>query len=94
MDRAFHSTDFCCWANKRENLNNEDGNVLYPVTKTIQERNINFYKSLLPYIPKYGLDRIRKFYEYWVEPTQDRRLLRFEQEANWNLEARLNRWKD
>ena len=64
-----------------------------PGTKTIQERNMDFYKSLLPFIPKYGLQHISKFYEYWGEPTQDRRFLRFEKEDNWNLQARLNRWK-
>ena len=65
----------------------------FTVPKTIKERNLDFYKSLLAYIPKFGLEHISKFYEYWGEPTQDRLFLRFEKESNWNLEARLNRWR-
>ena len=62
--------------------------------KSLQERNIAFYNSLLPYIKKYGTDRIRKFYDYWVELSADKSRMRFEQEQNWILESRLARWKD
>ena len=78
---------------EREKNNTVEERETFTATKTIQERNMDFYKSLLPFIPKYGLQHISKFYEYWGEPTQDRRFLRFEKEVNWNLQARLNRWK-
>ena len=80
---------------KEEIGDNENRNkrILFP-KKSINERNLAFYNSLLPYVDRYGAERIRKFYEYWVEPSQDCTTLRFETETNWNLEARLNRWKD
>ena len=59
-------------------MNSEDYRILFPEKKTLQERNVDFYQSLLPYISTYGVDRIRKFYEYWVEPTRDKvQYLRF-----------------
>ena len=59
----------------------------------IQDRNAAFYKSLLPYVAEFGPEHIRSFYEYWVEPTQNKTQLRFETQIGWDLETRLRRWK-
>ena len=59
---------------------------------TLQERNLEFYKSLIPYVRKYGLKAIQDFYIYWGEPNREKNMLRFEMEKTWLLEPRLVRW--
>ena len=61
--------------------------------KSIEERNKDFYNSLTPYVQRYGAEKIQRFYEYWKEPAQGGKRMRFELEKTWHLEYRLERWE-
>ena len=60
----------------------------------LAQRNLSFYRSLIPFVKTYGAETIQKFYDYWKEPTPDGQHMRFELERTWNLPGRLRRWKD
>ena len=59
---------------------------------TLKERNDVFFTSLLPYVDHYGLEAVQSFYDYWAEPNDQIKKMRFEQEKSWNLNYRLQRW--
>ena len=60
----------------------------------LAQRNLRFYRSLIPFVKTYGAETIQKFYDYWKEPTPDGLHMRFELERTWNLPGRLRRWKN
>lgn len=55
-------------------------------------RKVEFYKSLIPYVDKYGKEMVRDFYDYWSEPNKSKRKMRWEMEKTWDLDRRLNYW--
>lgn len=60
--------------------------------KDIEARKKEFYESLIPYTKKYRKDMIRKFYEYWTEPSRSGKKLKHEMERTWDTARRLNTW--
>ena len=60
--------------------------------RTLQQRNVDFYNSLLPYVKQYGREPLQEFYYYWAEPNIERTKLKFEMERTWLLEVRLDAW--
>ena len=68
--------------NKEENKND----------KNIEARKKIFFNSLLPYVKKYNKEMLRKFYDYWAEPTHNQKKLRYELEKTWSVSHRLNTW--
>ncbi len=56
------------------------------------EREKGFYMSLKPYLPDYGRETLRAFYDYWREPNKSRTRMRWEQERTWDLKLRLEKW--
>lgn len=63
-----------------------------PVLADVEARCSKFYDSLVPYMEKYGKKMIRRFYDYWTEPTRSGKKLRFELERTWSLQRRLATW--
>jgi len=54
--------------------------------------NLEFANLLVPYIPKYGKETIREFYEYWTEKNINGRKMRFEKEKTFGISRRLSTW--
>jgi hypothetical protein len=54
----------------------------------------NFYNSLIPFISIHGKEMIKAFYDYWREPNKSKSKMKFEQEATWDLNLRLQRWSN
>jgi len=62
----------------------------------LQTRKDSFYEELIPYVPEYGKELVREFYEKWIEhnePITPITKLRFEKQKTWQLSARLRTWK-
>lgn len=57
-----------------------------------EKREEAFYQSIKPHLSSYGKDLLRKFFDYWREPNKSRTKMRWEQEKNWDLNLRLQRW--
>ena len=66
--------------------------------KSIEEREREFYNTLIPYLDSYGgkypEDMITKFYKYWSEPDQSNTKMRFELQSTWEVGRRLELWND
>ena len=63
------------------------------IKQDIGERKKIFYDSLLPYTQKYKKEMLREFFEYWVEPTHNKKKMRFELEKTWDIVRRLRTWQ-
>ncbi len=61
--------------------------------KSLSERKIEFYNSLKQYVPKYGKEMVREFYDYWTEHGERDRKMKFEKEKTFGVSKRLVRWK-
>jgi hypothetical protein len=55
-------------------------------------REKEFYKTLVPHLDAYGKTMIRAFYDYWREANKSRTKMKWELEATWVIELRLNTW--
>ena len=75
---------------EKENKENKEREIIKE-QPTLQQRNVEFHKSLMPYIRKYGCEAIRDFNYYWAEPNR-KNMLRFEMEKTWLMAPRLERW--
>jgi hypothetical protein len=66
-----------------------------PSPKTTQQKQSEFYNSLVPFVEKYGKDIVREFYEHWSEPSD--KLLAWEiakrKKGTFNIAGRLATWK-
>ena len=68
------------------------------IEKTIEKKDINylqveFKKSLIPFLSKYGEKTVDDFYQYWSEPNPSNTKLRLQLEKTWDTNRRLSRWK-
>lgn len=61
-------------------------------TRTIEQRQKEFYDTLLPYIGKYPKEMLRKFYNHWSELNKPRTKMRYEMEKTWEVGKRLATW--
>lgn len=61
-------------------------------TLTIEQRQKDFYDTLLPYIGKYPKEMLRKFYNHWSELNKPRTKMRYEMEKTWEVGKRLATW--
>jgi len=57
------------------------------------KRGDEFYKILLAFVPTYGKDMLRSFFDYWSEMNKSKTKMRFEIEKTWNLAGRLRTWE-
>jgi len=60
----------------------------------LEERMREFYESLVPFVGKYGKQMVRDFYDYWSEPTQDKKRMRWELQRTWSVARRFRTWKE
>lgn len=56
-------------------------------------RKDTFYKSLVPYVERYGRDMVRDFFDYWSEMNKSETKMRFEQQTTWEVGKRLATWE-
>lgn len=63
------------------------------VTDTIENRVAEFKNSLRPFIEKYGVDMLEKFFIYWTQINKGGRKLHFEKQKTFQLANRLASWK-
>lgn len=59
----------------------------------IEERDIAFRTSLIPYVEKYSKELVRDFYDYWRERNESGKKMRFEMEKVFNIGMRIDRWE-
>ena len=59
----------------------------------IGDAQTNFYNSLLEFLPEFGKDTVRDFFNYWSEPNQKKTKLRYQMEKTWETKKRLATWK-
>ena len=67
--------------------------VATTTTDDMELRKEKFYKSLVPYVAKYGKDMVRAFYDYWTEKTYGGRKMRFEKQQAFEIPKRLATWQ-
>lgn len=73
-------------------ISKKDATEVAPI-KTIEERKESFRESLRQYIPIYGEQMIREFYDYWSESSENARKFRKEKQTTWDTSKRLARWQ-
>lgn len=71
-------------ANKKKNV--------IPASKAFDERTDTFYKTLVPYVDRYGREMVRHFFDYWSEPNKSRTKMRWETEKTFEINRRLATW--
>ena len=57
----------------------------------IDSRKLEFKKTLLPFLEKYGKDMLKDFYLFWTQEDKKGKL-GFDLQKTWSIEARLNSW--
>lgn len=62
------------------------------VELSLPDRQKLFQEELNPFVEKYGIDLIQKFYVYWAEPTQTGTKMRRELQKTWSTAGRLSTW--
>ena len=62
--------------------------------KTLEERQRDFYDEVAQYVGKYDREMLRAFYDYWSEPTQNKKnpKMRKDTERTWATGGRLATW--
>jgi hypothetical protein len=60
--------------------------------KSVEEREIKFRDSLVPYVSQYGKQMIRQFFDYWSEMSPRGKKMRFEKEKVFDIKKRLVTW--
>lgn len=56
------------------------------------KRKDDFYDSLRPYVPRYGKEMIRAFFDYWTEMNKQQTKMRVDKQSTWDLALRLGTW--
>lgn len=56
-------------------------------------RELAFMEDLRQYVPVYGKEMIRMFFDYWREPTKSKVKMKYEIERTWDLKLRLITWQ-
>lgn len=62
-------------------------------SKTLKDREQEFYNSLIEFVPEFGQKIVRAFYQYWTEPNVSKTKMRFELQKTWDLKRRLENWR-
>ncbi len=74
-----------------DNDNDNDTDISY-LEKSIKQKEIEFKKTIEPFVETYGRDTCNEFFAYWTEPNKSKTKLRFEMERTWDISRRLKRW--
>ncbi len=57
--------------------------------KLFMSNEKKFYETLKEFLPEFGKELCRTFYDYWREPNKSRTKMRWETEKTWDLNLRL-----
>ena len=52
-----------------------------------------FYDSLTPFVPLYGKEMVRDFYNHWSEMNKSKTKMNFELQKTWDTKLRLVTWE-
>lgn len=77
--------------NKNDNNLKNDNNENKPIND-IESRKLKFAETLKDFVPVYGRDMIKEFYEYWSEPNVSNTKFKKELQSTWSTERRLKTW--
>lgn len=61
--------------------------------ETLKDRQEKFRLSVREYVPKYGLEMCKQFYEYWSQKNVNGTKMLFEMQKVFDLPRRLTIWK-
>jgi len=81
-----------------ENARNPTVSVSVNVNDNVKEHNsidsrkLKFAHTLKEFVPEYGSEMVRDFYDYWTEPNKTNKKFRQELQKTWSLERRLKTW--
>lgn len=70
----------------------ENTNVSKKNDFSLDKAREEFKSSIKPFVDKYGNDMCNDFFEYWTEPTQNGKKMRYQLERTWEIGRRLARW--
>lgn len=84
------------------NKKQEIGNILCPENETfsepqpekltIDQRKLDFKKSIDPYIQNYSPEMLNSFFSYWTEKNENGKKMRFEMQKVFEVGKRLATW--
>ena len=60
--------------------------------KDISIRMENFKKQVFEFSPKYPVETLKPFFNYWSEPNRSNKKMLFEMKDTWHLERRIQTW--
>lgn len=72
---------------------NEKFSEPQPAKKSIEERKIEFKKSIDPYVQKYSSEMLNSFFSYWTEKNEKGIKMRFEMQKVFEVGKRLATWQ-
>jgi hypothetical protein len=85
---------------KKNNDDGENGNAVLPPKKSLEDkqkelaiRQQEFYTSLVEFVPQYGKEMIRAFFNHWSEPNKSRTKFKKEMQETWETKLRLITWE-
>lgn len=58
----------------------------------LETRKEDFYNSLVEFVPKYGREMVREFFDYWSEFNKSKTKMRYELQKTWETNKRLATW--
>lgn len=76
----------------KEEIIKENTNVSKKKDFSLDKAREEFKSSIKPYVDKYGNEMCNDFFEYWTEPTQNGKKMRYQLERTWEIGRRLARW--
>jgi hypothetical protein len=85
---------------KKNSSTGENGGAVSPQRKSLEDkqremviRQQEFGSSLVEFIPQYGKEMVRAFYDYWREPNKSRTKFKKEMKDTWDTKLRLVTWE-
>lgn len=61
--------------------------------KEREQREYEFYNTLVSYVAAYPPEMVREFFNYWKEPNKSGSKMKYEMEVTWDINLRLLRWQ-
>jgi len=72
--------------------NENESNISISKYLKIEEREINFKKSILEHKDKYDIELLKEFFNYWSEPNQQKTKMKYELQNTFDVSRRLVNW--